>query len=62
MSLSIAQELKARLSPTADVVGPGSEQFANLTSRWREYEAPTVAAVVQVVTEGDIQQSVSRSP
>ncbi|KAI0556212.1 FAD-binding domain-containing protein [Xylaria curta] len=58
MSLSIAQELKARLSPTADVVGPGSERFASLTSRWREYHAPTVAAVVQVATEGDIQQSV----
>lgn len=63
MSLQIATELRPRLSHGADVVVPGDEEkFTSLVSRWREWHAPTVAAVVQVVTEGDIQQAVSNTP
>ncbi|KAI0503112.1 FAD-binding domain-containing protein [Xylaria bambusicola] len=58
MTSQIASELKPRLSPTAGIFGPGDEEFTGLISRWREYHAPTVAAVVQVATEGDIQEAV----
>ncbi|CAG9948945.1 unnamed protein product [Clonostachys rosea f. rosea IK726] len=58
MSLQIAADLKPRLSPGAGVVLADDEEFATLVSRWREYHAPTVAAVVQVTTESDIQQTV----
>ncbi|KAI0397925.1 FAD-binding domain-containing protein [Xylariaceae sp. FL0594] len=58
MSLSIAQELKLRLSPDAAAFCPQDAQFPSLVSRWREWHAPTVAAIVQVVTERDIQESV----
>ncbi|KAI0915159.1 FAD-binding domain-containing protein [Ustulina deusta] len=58
MSLQIAAELRSRLSPSADIFGPSDEEFPGLVSRWREYHAPTVAAVVQVVTESDIQEAV----
>lgn len=60
MSLQIAADLKPRLSPGAGVVLAGDEEFAGLVGRWREYHAPTVAAVVQVTTESDIQQTVSK--
>ncbi|KAI8634689.1 FAD-binding domain-containing protein [Xylariaceae sp. FL1651] len=58
MSLQIAAELKRRLSPSADIFGPRDEEFPGLVSRWREYHAPTVAALVQVVTESDIQEAI----
>ena len=61
MSLQIATELKPRLSHGAGVVVPGDEEFANLASRWREWHAPTVAAIVQVVTESDVQEAVSNT-
>ncbi len=60
MSLQIAAELRSRLSPSADIFGPSDEEFPGLVSRWREYHAHTVAAVVQVVTESDIQEAVSK--
>jgi hypothetical protein len=59
MSLQIATDLKPRLSHGAGVVVPGDEEFASLVSRWREWHAPTVAAVVQVASESDIQEAVS---
>ncbi|KAK2589605.1 hypothetical protein QQS21_012714 [Conoideocrella luteorostrata] len=58
MSLQIAAELKPRLSPGVNVVVPGDKEFLGLVSRWREYHAPTVAALVQVATERDIQETV----
>ena len=60
MGSHIATELKPRLSPGAAVTLPSDEEFRRLVSRWREWHAPSVAAVVQVATEGDIQEAVSK--
>ncbi|KAI1171957.1 hypothetical protein F4777DRAFT_27312 [Nemania sp. FL0916] len=54
----ISSTLGPKLSSKAGIVLPGDNNFANLTARWREYEAPTVSAVVEVVTESDVQQTV----
>ncbi|KAH9905587.1 FAD-binding domain-containing protein [Xylariomycetidae sp. FL2044] len=58
MSFDIAAELGARLSPGAAVLVPGNDAFASLVSRWREWHAPTVAALVQVATEADVQETI----
>lgn len=50
--------LRPRLSPDAHAYSPCDKNFPALISRWREYEAPTVAGVVEVATESDIQQAV----
>jgi hypothetical protein len=50
--------LKPQLSPGASLVLPGDASFVNLTTHWREWHAPTIAAVVEVATEGDVQQAV----
>ncbi|KAI0540093.1 hypothetical protein GGR58DRAFT_462325 [Xylaria digitata] len=50
--------LRPLLSAGATVALRGSCTFANLTSRWREFQAPNIAAVVQVATESDVQQVV----
>ncbi|KAI1073599.1 hypothetical protein F5B20DRAFT_574658 [Whalleya microplaca] len=57
-NISLPAGLEDRLSPGAAIVLPGNGKFANLTSRWREWHAPTIAAVVQAATEGDIQQTI----
>jgi hypothetical protein len=51
--------LRPLLSPHAIVALRGDDDFANLTSRWREWHAPNIAAVVEVATEEDVQQVVS---
>lgn len=60
MTSQLVAELKPRLSSNADIFGPYDKEFPNLASRWREYHAPTVAALVQVATESDIQETVSK--
>jgi hypothetical protein len=60
MSSRVVAELKPRLSSNAAIFGPHDREFPNLVSRWREYHAPTVTALVQVVTESDIQEAVSK--
>ncbi|KAI1382420.1 hypothetical protein F4677DRAFT_401876 [Hypoxylon crocopeplum] len=57
-NVSFLGDLGPKLSPGAAVVLPGDPNFSNLTSRWREWHAPNIAAVVQAVTEGDVQQTV----
>ncbi|KAI0854095.1 hypothetical protein F5Y00DRAFT_222271 [Daldinia vernicosa] len=57
-SINLQADLGPRLSPSASIALPDDANFANLTSRWREWHAPTIAAVVQVATEGDVQQAV----
>ncbi|KAH7324814.1 hypothetical protein B0I35DRAFT_348933 [Stachybotrys elegans] len=58
MSLKLTDDLKPHLSAKAKVYIPSDEEFPALVSRWREYHAPTVAALVQVETEKDIQESI----
>ncbi|RYP52809.1 hypothetical protein DL768_002058 [Monosporascus sp. mg162] len=57
-TLDISGELGPRLSSGASLVLPGDATFANLTSRWREWHAPEIAAVVQAAVEGDVQVAV----
>ncbi|KAI8959246.1 hypothetical protein F5Y11DRAFT_333866 [Daldinia sp. FL1419] len=57
-AINLKSNLGPRLSSDASIVLPGDEHFASLTSRWREWRAPTIAAVVQVATEDDVQQAV----
>ncbi|RYP92061.1 hypothetical protein DL770_001839 [Monosporascus sp. CRB-9-2] len=58
INLDISGELGPRLSSGASLVLPGDATFANLTSRWREWQAPEIAAVVQAAVEGDVQEAV----
>ena len=53
-----ASDLGPRLSEAAAIVVPGDATFADLTSRWREWHAPEIDAIVQVVTEKDVQETV----
>ncbi|KAI1124475.1 hypothetical protein F5Y10DRAFT_249357 [Nemania abortiva] len=55
---SIFNDLIPLLSPQATVALRDSLDYANLTSRWREWHAPDIAAVVEVATEEDVQQTV----
>jgi hypothetical protein len=55
---SALAELRPLLSPEASIFTPCSSEFTGLISRWREYLAPSIAAVVQVATEKDVQQVV----
>jgi hypothetical protein len=59
MAFRVREQLKPRLSSGAQIFGPDDSEFPGLASRWREYHAPTVAAIVQVATEGDVQEAVS---
>ncbi|KAI0420200.1 hypothetical protein F5X98DRAFT_38488 [Xylaria grammica] len=55
---SALADFRPLLSPEATIALRGSCLFNNLTSRWREWHAPNIAAVVQVATENDVQQVV----
>ncbi|KAL7622063.1 hypothetical protein AAE478_007564 [Parahypoxylon ruwenzoriense] len=57
-NISLSTNLAPTLSPGASIVLPGDANFANLTSRWREWHAPNIAAVVRAATEADVQQTV----
>ncbi|KAI1151267.1 hypothetical protein F4825DRAFT_423542 [Nemania diffusa] len=57
-NISALTELRPLLSPDATVVLRDDSNFASLTSRWREWHAPEIAAVVEVVTEKDVQEVV----
>ncbi|KAI1498756.1 hypothetical protein F5X99DRAFT_411811 [Biscogniauxia marginata] len=54
-NINIVADLGPLLSPQASIVLPGEATFASLTSRWREYHAPNISAVVQVTTEADVR-------
>ncbi|KAI0814416.1 hypothetical protein GGR55DRAFT_431499 [Xylaria sp. FL0064] len=55
---TVFSNLRPLLSSEASLVLQGDPEFANLTSRWREWHSPMIAAVVQVATENDVQQTV----
>ncbi|KAI3335133.1 hypothetical protein F4824DRAFT_166970 [Ustulina deusta] len=55
---AVFANLRPLLSSAATLVVHGDSEFANLTSRWREWHAPNIAAVVQVANENDVQQIV----
>ena len=57
---SIIHELGSKLSPNATILLPNDSEFAAVTMRWVDYQAPTFRAAVVVACEEDVQQSVSR--
>jgi hypothetical protein len=52
-------ELSSKLSPNASIVFPRDPEFDGLVSRWRDWHAPQVGAVVTAFTESDVQEAVS---
>ncbi|GAP83928.1 putative 6-hydroxy-d-nicotine oxidase [Rosellinia necatrix] len=56
--ISALAELRPLLSSGAAIITKDNCQFANLTSRWREFLAPDISVVVEATTEKDIQQIV----
>lgn len=52
-------ELSSKLSSQASIVLPDDPSFGDLISRWRDWHAPEVGAVVTAFTESDVQETVS---
>jgi hypothetical protein len=58
LKLNISAELGHRLSPNAAIFLPTDPGWANVTKRWNAFSPPTYAALVEVQTETDIQETV----
>jgi hypothetical protein len=58
---NISAELGGRLSPNAAIFLPTDPGWANATLRWNRFSAPSYAALVEVSTEKDIQETVMLS-
>jgi hypothetical protein len=58
LNLNISAELGHRLSPNAAIYLPTDPGWANVTRRWNNFSPPTYAALVEVQTEKDIQETV----
>jgi len=52
-------DLSSKLSPNASIVLPDNAEFGGLVSRWRDWHAPQVGAVVTAFTDADVQETVS---
>ncbi|KAF4457203.1 hypothetical protein F53441_767 [Fusarium austroafricanum] len=46
------------LSPQASIVLPEDSSFGAFTSRWREWHGPRARALIQAVTESDVQETI----
>jgi hypothetical protein len=55
-------KLRDKLSPGASINLASDEAFEANKKRWSEYKAPQPGAVVNVATEGDIEQTVCSLP
>ena len=51
-------ELGKKLSPSAKIYYPGSEDFEEATARWSVLDAPKVKVVVVPGTENDVVETV----
>ena len=56
--IDYASELGEKLSPTAKIYYPGSEEFEEASARWSVLDAPTVNVVVVPGTENDVAETV----
>lgn len=59
VSLAAWSDLSSKLSPNASITLPNDSGFGGLISRWRDWHAPQVGAVVTAFTEADVQETVS---
>ena len=59
VSLAAWSDLSAKLSPNASITLPNDDNFGGLISRWRDWHAPQVGAIVATFTEADVQETVS---
>jgi FAD/FMN-containing dehydrogenase len=50
-------DLSSKLSQNASIVFPHDPDFSGLVSRWRDWHAPQVGAVVTAFTESDVQEA-----
>lgn len=55
---SEAEELAKKLSDTAQVYLPGSEEFKGATARWSTKDPPDVSIVVVPTTADDVAETV----
>lgn len=58
---SIVADLGTKLSFGARIVLEGEDGFAERAERWQVWKSPDVAAVVDVQTEEDVQETVCRN-
>jgi hypothetical protein len=56
--IEYASEPGEKLSPTAKIYYPGSEEFEEASARWSVLDAPTVNVVVVPGTENDVAETV----
>jgi hypothetical protein len=56
---TIQLELTRRLSNSAQLVLPGSGDFAEVNARYSDYKRPSYIAAVKVATERDVVETVS---
>lgn len=56
---AIISILGPKLSPKAHIILPDDSGFVGATQRWAQYQPPSFRAVVEVATEGDVQETVS---
>lgn len=59
INAEIQANLSPLLSPEAKIILPSDTEFTQVTARWREFQAPQIALVVQVAVEADVQHTVS---
>lgn len=57
-SNQIQMDLGPQLSPNASLWFPGSDAFAEATSRWNVYGEPNISTVVEVATADDVATTV----
>ncbi|KAI2629301.1 hypothetical protein GGS26DRAFT_591969 [Hypomontagnella submonticulosa] len=50
-NINIVEDIRPLLSPQAFIILPGGTTLASLTSRWREFKAPSISVVVRVAVE-----------
>lgn len=58
---NITEELGPLLSPSAEIVFPGSAEFLAAIDRDNRQDPPTYKVVIEVATERDVQETVSTS-
>ena len=61
LSGNVTADLGPRLSANAAIWLPGSDGYGVATDRWIPWNNPSLDVVVEVATEGDVEQAVQLS-